>query len=207
MKKIITFVFFKNNNFYKCFLYITIVMKFDTTLWKVLHYFFNHPYDEVYLRELAKKSGISVFSAKKSIDELIKEKILIEIKRGKMRYVKVNADNLFFRHLKIAFSIKKIEESGLIEYLVKNVPAIHSILLFGSMARGEDDENSDIDLLVIGQKKKIDLSRFEEMLGKEIRAIIMKWTEWREKARDDKAFYIEVITKGIVLYGEVPVVE
>jgi len=182
-------------------------MKFDTTLWKVLHYFFNHPYDEIYLRELAKKANVSVFSAKKAIDELIKEKILIEIKRGKMRYVKANTSNLFFRHLKIAFSIKKIEESGLIEYLIKNVPAIHSIILFGSMARGEDDENSDVDLLVIGQRKKLDLSKFEKKVGREIRAIIMRWGEWRIKAKEDKAFYIEITTNGIVLYGNMPVIE
>jgi len=109
--------------------------------------------------------------------------------------------------LKIAFSIKKIEESGLIEYLIKNVPAIHSIILFGSMARGEDDENSDVDLLVIGQRKKLDLSKFEKKVGREIRAIVMRWGEWRIKAKEDKAFYIEITTNGIVLYGNMPVIE
>ncbi len=182
-------------------------MKIKTTTWRILEYFFSHPYEEIYLRELARRTGMNIFSTKQAVDELVKNNLLIETRRGNMRYVKANMNSLFFRHLKIAFSIRRIEESNLISYLEENIPALNSVVLFGSMARGEDDENSDIDLLIIGQKKKIDLSRFEEMLGKEIKAIIMKWAEWREKARNDKAFYIEVITKGIVLYGEVPVIE
>ncbi|HEC77358.1 MAG TPA: nucleotidyltransferase domain-containing protein [Thermoplasmatales archaeon] len=182
-------------------------MEFDTPLWKVLQLFFSNPYHEVYLRELARKADASVFSVKRIVDELVKEGMLLERKNGNMRYIKANMDNLFFRYLKIAFSIKKIEESGLIEYLIKNIPALSSIILFGSIAKGEDDEKSDVDLLVIGQKKKMDLSKFEENMGREVRVITMRWSEWREYAKENKAFYREIITNGIVLYGNMPVIE
>ncbi len=182
-------------------------MKFDTPLWKVLQFFFSHPYKEVYLRELSRKANISVFSAKQAVDELVKKKILAERKNGNMRYIKANMNSLFFKHLKIAFSIKDIEDSGLITYLAENIPALSSIVLFGSMAKGEDDKKSDLDLLVIGQRKKIGLGRFEKNLGREINAVIMKWAEWREHAKNDKAFYRDVITNGIILYGNMPVIE
>jgi len=182
-------------------------MKFNPSVWEVLFYFFSHPYEEVYLRELARKANVSVFSAKQAVDELVKEKVLLERKNGNMRYIRANMESLFFRQLKIAFSIKKIEESGLIPYLVGNIPAISSIVLFGSIAKGEDDENSDVDLLVIGQKKRMDLSKFEKKMGREIKIIIMKWSEWREHVKKDKALYREIITNGIVLYGGMPVVE
>ncbi|HEC88686.1 MAG TPA: nucleotidyltransferase domain-containing protein [Thermoplasmata archaeon] len=182
-------------------------MKFDTPLWKVLQFFFSYPYKEVYLRELAKKANVSLFSAKYTVDELVEENILLERKNGNMRYIKANMNNLFFKHLKIAFSIKKIEESRIIEYFIKNILALSSIVLFGSVAKGEDDEKSDLDLLIIGQRKKVDLSEFEEKIGREIKAIIMKWSEWREYAKENKAFYREIITNGIVLYGNIPVIE
>jgi len=182
-------------------------MKFNSSVWEVLFYFFSHPYKEVYLRELARKANVSIFSAKQAVDELVREKILLERKNGNMRYIRANMESLFFKQLKIAFSIKKIEESGLIYYLVENVPAISSIVLFGSIAKGEDDENSDVDLLIIGKKRKIDLSKFEKKIGREIRAIVMKWSEWREYIKKDRALYREIITNGIVLYGNMPVVE
>ena len=182
-------------------------MKFNTPLWKLLCFLFENPYEEFYLRELARKANISIFSAKKLVDEMVKDGILVESRKGNMRYFKANLSNLFFKHLKISFSLKRIMESGLIEYLKENIPAISSITLYGSVAKGEDDKKSDIDLLVIGQKKKIDLSRFEKKIGREIRIIVMKWAEWRKLAGENKAFYREIIANGIALYGEKPVIE
>jgi len=182
-------------------------MNLDTATLKVLSYFFSHPYKEIHLRELSRKTGLSTFSVKRVVDMLVEEKILEERRRGNMRYLRANMESLFFRYLKIAFSIRRIEKSGIIEHLVKKIPAVTSIVLFGSVARGEDDESSDIDILVIGQKRKMDLSKFESSLGKEIRIIIMDWSEWREHSKIDRAFYREIITKGIPLYGDIPVIE
>ena len=182
-------------------------MNLDTATLKVLSYFFLHPYKEIHLRELSRRTGLSIFSVKRVVDALVEERILEERRRGNMRYLRANMGSLFFRHLKIAFSIRRIEKSGVVEYLVEKIPAVTSIVLFGSVAKGEDDESSDIDLLVIGQKRKMDLSEFERSLGKEIVVVIMEWSEWREHAKRDRAFYREVITKGIPLYGDIPVIE
>jgi len=182
-------------------------MEFDTPLWRILNHFFDYPYEEIHLRELSRKTDVSIYSVKHIVDELVKKNILTEKKQGNMRYIKANIENQFLRYLKIAFSIKKIIESGIISYLNENISAISSIILFGSVAKGEDDKKSDIDILAIGQRKTINLSKYEEKLGKDINIICMKWSEWREHAKEDKAFYKEVTTGGIVLYGNMPVIE
>jgi len=183
-------------------------MELKTSDLKVLEYFFENSYEQIYLRELSRKTKLSVFTVKKTVDKLVHEGILIEEVKGKMRYVKVNQENLFFRFLKISFNIKKILDSGTVEYLKENIPALSSIVLFGSVARGEDDKKSDIDLLIIGQKpKRINLLKFERVLKRDINPIILKWPEWKRKAEKDKAFYIEIITSGIALYGNLPVIE
>jgi len=183
-------------------------MKLKTSDLVILEYFFENPYEEVYLRELSRKIKLSVFTVKNTIDKLVSEGILIEETKGKMRYVKVNLENIFFKFLKISFNIKKIMDSKIIQHLVENIPALASVILFGSVAKGEDDKKSDIDLLIIGQKPKIiNLSKFESLLKREIKPIIMKWSDWKEKSKKDKAFYLDVITSGIVLYGNLPVVE
>ena len=204
----------KNNN---CFLKktiilnvlkdITYVMIFNTTSMKIIQYFFNNPYEQIHLRGLSRKTKTSIYSTKTIVDELVKQNILVEHRWGNQRSLKPNMENRFFLQLKIAFSIKKIQDSNLIKILEDKIPAVSSITLYGSTAEGKDDYKSDIDLLIIGQDKKIDISIYEKKVNKEINLLIMKWSDWREHASKDKPFYREIVKNGIVLYGNIPVIE
>jgi predicted nucleotidyltransferase len=178
----------------------------ELTLLNSLKFFFEHPYREVYLRQLAKQLDMSPFAAKKHMDLLVGKHLVLEERKANLRYFKANTGSLFFRHLKIAFNLSSILGSGLVEFLKESLPNISSIVLFGSMAKGEDDENSDVDVLVIGKEKRISLREFEEKFGRDINLHVLSWSEWNKKARDDKPFYLEILTNGIPLYGEKPVI-
>ena len=182
-------------------------MIFNTASMKIMQYFFDNPYETIHLRELSRKAKISIFSAKKIADELVKQKILIEKKQGNQRLFQANIENQFFKQIKKAYSIKKIIETNIIEYLEEKIPAISSITLYGSTAQGKDDKKSDIDLLIIGQKTKIDISNYEKKLNKEINLLVMRWSEWRTHAKQDKPFYREIVKDGIALLGDIPVIE
>jgi predicted nucleotidyltransferase len=182
-------------------------MIFNTTSMKIMKYFFNKPYEKIHLRELSRRTNTSIYSTKKIVDDLVKQEIILEKWQGNQRNIMPNLENIFLRQLKIAFSIKKIQESGILPYLEEKIPAISSIVLYGSTAQGTDSEKSDIDLLVIGQKNKTDLSKFEQIIGKEINIIIMKWSEWRIHVKKDRAFYREILKDGIALLGDIPVIE
>lgn len=56
---------------------------------------------------------------------------------------------------------------NLIEFLKKEFMP-NCIILFGSFARGEDIEDSDIDLFLECKKKNINLSKFEKQLNRKI---------------------------------------
>ncbi len=175
-------------------------------LLKVFRFFMDNPYHQVYLRQLAKKTGLSPFAVKKYADLLVKEGLILEEKKANLRYFKANMSSLFFRHLKIAFNLRTLFKSSLTDFLKQGLSNISSIVLFGSMAKGENDEKSDIDILIIGKEKHLDLEKFEEKLGKDISVHIFSWSEWNKKAKTDKAFYLDIISSGIALYGEKPVV-
>ena len=113
----------------------------DLLLIKVLNFFLENPYQEAYLRELAKKLKLSPFAIKKYVDILIKEELVKDEKKANLRFFKANMNDLFFRHLKIAFSINIILKSKLIEFLREEITNVSSIVLFGSIAKGEDDKN------------------------------------------------------------------
>lgn len=174
---------------------------------KILKFFFNNPYKEFYLRELAKKLKLSPFAIKKYMDILIKEDLILEKRKANLRYFKANVNDLFFKHLKIAFSIKEMKQSGLIKEILEKMANVSSIVLFGSVAKGEDDENSDIDIVVIGKEKNFSLAEARKKLGKEINLHVLLWSEWNKQADTNKAFYFDVITYGIPLYGELPIVK
>jgi len=182
-------------------------MLFNKSSKKIIQFFFNEPYESIHLRELSRKTKTSIYSTKKIIDYLLNQEILSEKRQGNQRIVKPNMENIFFKQLKITFSIKKIQESDLLDHLKKKIPAISSVILYGSTAKGTDNQKSDIDLLVIGQKTRLDISQYEKKLDKQINIIVMKWSEWRIHAEKDKAFYREIIKDGIALYGEIPVIE
>ena len=186
---------------------ITYVMIFNTTSMKIFSFFFNNPYKQIHLRELSRKTKTSIYSTKTIVDDLVKQKILIENRQGNQRLIKPNMEDKFFLQLKIAFSIKKIQDSHLIKFLEEKIPAISSITLYGSIAEGKDDSKSDIDLLIIGQDKKLDISSYEKKINKEINLLIMKWSDWRIHSSKDKPFYRDVVKNGIALYGDIPVIE
>ena len=112
-----------------------------------------------------------------------------------------------FRHLKISRSLSWLEDKNLIEFLKKRIPGISSIVLYGSYAKGEDDKKSDIDIMVISPAKKDLLPELDKLLGKEVNISVFSAAEWTRQAKASRAFYLDVITEGIVLYGTRPVVE
>ncbi|MEK6895656.1 MAG: nucleotidyltransferase domain-containing protein [Nanoarchaeota archaeon] len=180
----------------------------EKVFFKIVKYFIENPYEEPYLREIAKRLKVSVFAMKDYADHLVKEKILVEKRVSNLRYLKLNMSSLFVKQMKIAYNIKRIEDSGILEYIKKEVPSLSSVILFGSMASGENDKNSDVDLVIIGQSNmlKLSLQEFERKMGKEINYHVFTWAKWKKQEKENKAFYVDVIIKGIPLYGEMAAV-
>lgn len=179
----------------------------DSIMGKILVFFFKNSSEEVYLRELSKRLKLSVFSVKTYAEKLLAEGLLFESRKGKERYFRANAENLAFRYLKISHNLQNILKSGLVGHVKNKVPVLTSVVVYGSVARGEDLEKSDLDILIIGQKVQLSLTGFEEKLGRKIIPIFFKWSEWKKQAKENRGFYQNIIVDGIVVYGSMPVVE
>ena len=179
----------------------------EMLLLKTTQYFLEHPYHEAYLRELAKILKISPFAIKKYASLLLKEGLIMEERKGNLRYFKANISNEFYKQLKISFNIQKILKSKLIAFIQKSISAVSSVVLFGSLAKGTDDEKSDIDILIIGKEKDIDFKGIEKNLGRTINEHIMMWGEWKRNYECNQAFYYDIIAYGIPLYGELPIIK
>ena len=140
----------------------------DISRWKVLQLFFiDSDRDNIGLREISRLTGLSTPSVKLHLDKLVKEDILQKGDfRGMPVYWAHQADERF-RYLKKINTINKLYSTGLIEYLV-NVCQPDVIILFGSASRGEDMKESDIDIYIQSEEKKLALTEYERKLQRKI---------------------------------------
>ncbi len=173
----------------------------------VLSLFMDSPYEKYYLREAARLLNMSPMTLKRALALLLKNKLVRKEKTKNQILYSANMQNPAFRHLKISRSLSWFEDKTLIEFLKKRIPGISSIVLYGSYAKGEDDKKSDMDIMVISPAKKDLLPELDKLLGKEVNISVFSAAEWSRQAKTNRAFYLDVITEGVVLYGTRPVVK
>ncbi len=121
-------------------------------------------------RKISEFLDVSATAVSKALKELEREE-LIRIDRSKdmnLTSVGLNRDNPRAASLKRAENLKMIYESGLADALGEEFPGC-AVILFGSYSYGEDTEESDIDVAVIGLKgRRGDFTGFEKILERKI---------------------------------------
>lgn len=127
--------------------------------------FFEDCYNRIHVRGYAKLIKISPPTASSLLSKYEKETLLIrEIDRNNILFY-ANRENDTFIQLSRIYWSYTLEE--IIRYLESNL-TINAIILFGSLSKGETTRNSDIDLAIFSDRKLLNLSKFEEKLGRKI---------------------------------------
>lgn len=163
--------------------------------------------EDISLRELARKVNIGSSTAKMQLDYLLKNNIVDKKVIGRNHLFRLNINNFVVRQIKILNSLLVLKKSWIIEEILEKYPSTLSILLYGSVAKGIDDKESDIDILIVTRKKeKLRTINAEKKLKREVTYILYTFTEWKNKAKEDKIFYDNVMLNSINLYGEKPAV-
>ncbi|MBI2125664.1 nucleotidyltransferase domain-containing protein [Candidatus Woesearchaeota archaeon] len=141
------------------------------SIFNVAGVFFREPTQDHYLLEISKKADLSHTSTKICLQTLIKLSIIKESieKKGSRKFpiFRANLNSKIYKHYKKIYNLLELQNSGLIEFL-KDSLMPKCIVLFGSYQRGEDVEDSDIDLFLECKEEKVDLSKFAKMLNRNI---------------------------------------
>ena len=145
------------------------------------------------------------------VNALANQGVIQKEKAGKAYLCSLNAQNEKARAL---LALSEIERKGewyashkelklILEDFVISIPSgVHSIILFGSYAKGSATKESDIDILLITESKSgIDkvIRDIYAKYGKEIHTIIM--TEEDFKKQKEKALIKEIIKDHYILLG------
>lgn len=134
----------------------------------IKEYFFVNPSAKLRVRQIERELKLPLPSVINYVKELEKEELLSKSKIGNVVFCTSNRSSKKFLLEKRLFNIKMLYSSGLVDFLVVEL-SNPSIILFGSSSKGEDIENSDIDLyLETSSKKELRFEKFEKILKRKI---------------------------------------
>ncbi len=166
---------------------------FNKNLTRLLMLFANQPDYKFTQADIRKATGLSKLTVSKWLQGLEKLEFVKTEAIGRNILYYVTGDNPVIKQEKILLNVSNLYVAA--KQLAKMLEC--EVYLFGSAARGEDTEKSDIDLLIIGDKVPQNAvmaitGPVEKDMGKKITFHIFTRLEWSQTARKDKAFYERV---------------
>ena len=171
---------------------------FGTYRQRALTQLLLHPDSSYHVRELARLTGIPPGTLHKELARLEENGLLLREKQGNQVRYRANRDCPVFAELSGLFRKTSGAVSILATALNALVPLPALALIFGSLARGEENARSDIDLLIIGDNGFGDVVRAlypaQEQLQREINPVVYSAAEFAGRAGNDDPFIANLMT-------------
>lgn len=161
---------------------------------------------EFYLREISRSVGENTNSVRRELNQLMEANLIVQTKKGNLIFYKINRNSPIFPTLKELF-LKTESLGNHLRDVLSKTESIKLALVFGSFAKGEETEKSDIDLLIVGSVKESGLIRkireLENHLGREINYILWSEEEYQRRKKGKDSFLKTVLEEPkIMVIGE-----
>ena len=170
---------------------------FNTNKQKVLKFLTQNPNQSLMTSEVIKSTKISKAGANIALRELVKVGFVKRSTKGKTHLYQVDFRDPLIKQFKIIGSIAKLYP------LIKKLKnSSQQIVLFGSASRGENLEDSDIDLFILTRAEedaRKTIKKFNH--HKKIKATLKNSSSFAKLEREDPTFYQE-IQRGIILWEQ-----
>ncbi len=157
----------------------------------LLKLFLTNPESRFYTREKAKLTAVPLNAVRRELGYLEEAGLLKSHREGNLKYFTVVKEFPFYPEL------KKIIYStiGLGDYLrekFKDSGQIELAFIYGSVAKNQEREKSDIDLFVVGEIEEEELhklvSDIEGEIGREVNYTLMTREEFKERNNRSEPF-------------------
>lgn len=150
---------------------------------------------ELHLREIVRQSGLSLGTVQQELKGLAGVGLLKSRRDGNRVYFSANPEHPAHREL-CALVLKTNGLAGVLSKAL-TAPEVQLAFVFGSIARGETQAGSDVDLMVIGPIGLRGLTQLlsgvAEVVGREINPHILTPEEFRERKRSKDHFVTSVL--------------
>ena len=165
---------------------------FGTYRQRALTQLLLHPDCSYHVRELARLTGTTPGTLHKELARLAAAGLLLREQQGNQVRYRANLDHPIFPELAGLFRKTSGAVSILADALHTLAPEPQLALIFGSLARGEENARSDVDLLLIGDNAFGDtikaLYPAQEQLQREINPVIYTAAEFTRRLNAQEPF-------------------
>lgn len=166
---------------------------------RVLGLLLLHPDTTYHVRELARLTGTSAGTLHKELTKLTTGGVLQRQEVGNQ--VRYSANRVCPVYEELASILRKT--SGLTDVLAEALSGVEKQItlafVFGSVARGEQQSNSDVDVMLVGNLGFADavqaLHPVQTTLQREMNPVVYSLEEFRRRAASDDSFIREVLAK------------
>jgi len=170
---------------------------FTKTRRVVLSLLYGHADECFYLRQIVRMTGAGLGPVQRELKQLTDTGIIRRFVQGHQVYFQANAESPIFSELKSLIT----KTAGVVETLQSALAPIAdriiTALVYGSIAKGEEDQRSDVDLLVVGDVTFAEavkaLRGAQETLGREINPTVYPVDEFRSRIAEGHYFIRDIL--------------
>ena len=147
------------------------------------------------MRELERRSGLALGTVQQELKKLEGMELLVARKDGNRVYYRANASHALYEDIHRLV----LKTSGLVEVLREALSAegISVAFVFGSVARGDEGAEGDVDLMVVADlglaAASSLLSGVSEKLGREVNPHVMDTAEFSRRRGSGDHFLLRVL--------------
>ncbi len=162
---------------------------------KLLTTFLLNADSRFYTRQLERLLGASLRSLQRELYNLEAIGLLSSQREGNIKYYTVNREHPIYPELK-RIVIKTAGLGDVLRRGLAHLGTVEQAFIYGSLAAGDEDIWSDVDLMAIGQVDLLQLasvvSQLEETLGREVNYVVYGREEAATKLRQGDPFLSNV---------------
>lgn len=172
---------------------------FPKTRQGILAALLGQPEKTWYVSELARRMGVPSSSLQRELQDLTQVGILKSHRQGRMAYYQANTDSPVYPDLRGLL----LKTAGVVDVLADALKPLASklelVFVYGSIASGTEQSDSDIDLMVVGKvapaSLALPLRHAREQLGRAINPTIYTPAEFDQKRTAKDHFLSQVLAR------------
>jgi predicted nucleotidyltransferase len=162
--------------------------------------------DALHVRGIERKTGFAIGTIQTEMKKLHRLNLVLKKRDGNRLYYRANQQHPVFSEIQ-ALVIKTVGLLDILKSALADEKEIRVAFVFGSIARGSEKADSDIDLMVIGNIGLRTLTRLlrglAEKLGREINPYILSSKEFNLRKSENEHFVTQVLKDSkLFIIGE-----
>jgi len=170
---------------------------FGQTRGRVLSLLFGHPDESFYLRQIVRLAAVGLGAAQRELRYLWQIGIIQRTVQGRQVYFQARRQSPLFTDLQ-GLVLKTVGVAGILkDALLGLEKSIEVAFLFGSLAKGTSDTQSDIDVMLVGDvsfgEVVAALAPAQQRLMREVNPMVFPPDEFRQKLAHGDHFLITVL--------------